>query len=542
MDCTSENRLLNRAYLKYLIPGVIAYLFGQFAPFVDSLVVSRRLGDDAFSAIGLAFPLFYLYNVCGMLFGVGGGAGISQAIGAGNMQRAKRIFTRALAGSLVVGVLCMLGGLIFLPQLVTQLGATPENRPLVATYLKIILYGAPFYIFTLAMFVWLYNANAPRLAMYGMCLSNIVNIVLDILFILYWDFGVAGAAWATFLGLLAETIVYLFYFVRPHKVLSIDFTRDSSPIVPQMLVLGLPDGLTYFLKFLRMWIVNLLLLLFCGQSGIIVGTLVNSFIIVMTIVTVGITAPIIPITGVLFGEKNSRGVEETQRISLRYACGLLLPVLLFFIVCPNAFLRVFSITDSESIAWSAPSIRLISLSIFIGCVNSIVVARCVACGKSGISLQTVALREFFLLVPLAWGLGSIWNVGGICLAFVVSELATLLWLIFVKKQFRDVFSNKLYNTIGATGGPLSPQNVPLWQNQIGLTDPRDCGESQNSVFEPLAQRADAGDSSIVALSLLQTDDDRRLVLLSVKQVVPDQEPCMALYRKIVVLPNRRQPL
>lgn len=542
MDCSSENRLLNRAYLKYLIPGIIAYLFGQFAPFVDSLVVSRRLGDSAFSAIGLAFPLFYLYNVCGMLFGIGGGAGISQAIGAGNIRRAKRIFTRGLVCSIVISLFCTAGGLIFLPQLVTQLGATSENRLLVATYLKIILYGAPLYIFTLAMFEWLYNANAPRLAMYGMCLSNIVNIVLDILFILYWDFGVAGAAWATVLGLLAETIVYLFYFVRPHKYLSIDFSRDSASIVPPMLVSGLPDGLTYFLKFLRMWIINLLLLLFCGNSGIIVGTLINSFIIVMTVVIIGITSPIIPITGVLFGEKNCRGVEETQRIALRYACGLLLPVLLFFIVCPNAFLWAFSITDSESVVWSAPSIRLISMSIFIGCINSIVVARCVACGKSGISLQTVALREFFLLVPLAWGLGAIWNVGGICLAFVISELATLLWLIFVKKQFRDVFSNKSYNTIDATGGSLSPQNVVLWQNQIVLPDPLECSESQKSVFEPLAQRANAGDTSTVALSLLQTNDHDLLVLLSAKQIVPDQEPCMALYRKIVVLSKQSRSL
>ena len=112
-----EKVFIRKGYVRYILPAMLAMIFGQLSPLVDSICVSSKLGDAALSSFSTVSPVYYFFNIIGVLGGMGGGIGIAKASGSGDHKRAGRLFTLSLILTTAITIICSIICLIFIDPL-----------------------------------------------------------------------------------------------------------------------------------------------------------------------------------------------------------------------------------------------------------------------------------------------------------------------------------------------------------------------------------------------------------------------------------------
>ncbi len=216
----------------------------QLYQIVDSAVVGRYLGKEALAAVGASTPV--VFAVVAMVIGVGSGASvvISQYFGAKQYDKVRLTSDTLHIFLLGAGLIIALVG-IFFSEAIFRLIALPEELiPLAASYLRIYL-GGVFLLFgfnTVAAI--LRGVGDSKTPLYFLLISAVLNVGLDFLFILGFDWGVAGAAWAT---VIAQGLAYfasIWYINSGKSIFHIDLfhLKFDRKIFRQCINYGLPTG------------------------------------------------------------------------------------------------------------------------------------------------------------------------------------------------------------------------------------------------------------------------------------------------------------
>ncbi len=233
--------------LSFAIPLLGGFLFQQLYSFVDTAIVGKYLGYDALAAVGSTGSLNFLIN--GFCMGVCSGFAIpiAQAKGAQNDSELRQFVMHSVylcaVISVLMGLLTGFGAPLFLTLMDTQ----PELLPMSVAYIQPIFFAIPstvMYNMAAGVMRSLGDSRTPMLAI---VIAALMNIVLDLLFILKFDMGVAGAAWATVLSQLASGLWCLWGLVRHFPILRMEREdlRLRAPFARRLLGMGLPFGLQY---------------------------------------------------------------------------------------------------------------------------------------------------------------------------------------------------------------------------------------------------------------------------------------------------------
>ena len=165
-------------------------------------------------------PVFLIFMAVGTVFGVGGTSVISRTLGEGRKDYAKKVCSFCMWSCVIVGVVMTVLFLVFMDQILTLVGASPDTMGPAKTYLTIVSLGGIFVIISN------YYSNIIRAegqagkAMMGQLIGNLLNVVLDPIMILGFGWGIAGAAVATVIGNVFGAVYYILYFRRGNSVLS----------------------------------------------------------------------------------------------------------------------------------------------------------------------------------------------------------------------------------------------------------------------------------------------------------------------------------
>lgn len=242
-DLTSGNE--GKLIFLFALPMLFGSIFQQLYNIVDSIIVGRILGKEALAAVGNAFPIFFtlISLIIGLSFG--GTIVISQYFGAKDFDKVKKaIGTLYLFLFITSGILTLLG-LVFIDNIL-QLVKLPEELYAGAkTYTTIFIMGlVTFFGYngTAAILRGLGDSKTP---MVFMIISTLVNIGLDLLFIIKFKWGIAGAAIATVVSQGGAFITAVWYLNKFHKLINISFSDlvFDKKIFRQTLQIGLPTGL-----------------------------------------------------------------------------------------------------------------------------------------------------------------------------------------------------------------------------------------------------------------------------------------------------------
>ena len=245
-----DNELMGRmkvskAVAKMAIPSVISSLVTVVYNMADTFFVGQTGDALQVAAVSLTNPIFILMMAFANMFGMGGSAVASMALGEQNKKRAKNVSAFVLYASFIVGIAFMLVLMIFMQPVLTLFGADAETYELARGYTFHISYGAPFIIWSAACSFVIRVEGASREAMIGSMIGTIANIVLDPIFISVFGMGATGAAIATTIGNVLSCLYFLWYFRKKSRLLSLSpkYFRCRDGILVKICSIGLPTAI-----------------------------------------------------------------------------------------------------------------------------------------------------------------------------------------------------------------------------------------------------------------------------------------------------------
>ena len=203
-----------KVLLRYTIPMFISVAFQQIYNIADSMIAGEFAGKDALAAVGASYPITMIFMAVAVGCNIGCSVVISQLFGAKAYEKLKTAVYTTLFTGFLLSVFLMAVGLAATPAMM-RLIRTPDNIFADgALYLRIYIGGFVFlflYNVTTGMFNSLGDSRTPLYFLIG---SSVGNILLDLLFVAVFHWGVAGVAWATFLAQGAACVLALFAFRR----------------------------------------------------------------------------------------------------------------------------------------------------------------------------------------------------------------------------------------------------------------------------------------------------------------------------------------
>ena len=240
-----EHAPVGQAIVRLAFPSVLAMMVQVIYGLTDTFFIGQMQDPTLVASVSLVLPFVMLLQGIGNIFAFGGGAYISQKLGAKQSEKACQICASSFYLSVIAG-----GGIALicrplLGYILPLLGTSAATWLGTQTYLSILMMCSFIQIPQIVLAGLIRAEGATRTAMQGILVGTGLNIVLDYLFIMHWHGGIAGAAWATVLGNAAGVCYYLFYFMYSKTLLSIRWRhfRPTKTMLKNVIMIGLPVAL-----------------------------------------------------------------------------------------------------------------------------------------------------------------------------------------------------------------------------------------------------------------------------------------------------------
>lgn len=234
-----------KGLLYFFFPILLGTFFQQLYNTVDAIIVGRFVGKEALAAVG-GGTTFYLNMLVGFFTGLSGGAGvvISQFYGANNKRECSRSVHTALLLAVIFGIVIMILGIISAKICMTIIGTPYEIMTLSVLYLRLYFCGMlPMVLYNMGSGI-LRAAGDSRTPFFILLAGCGANIVLDLLFVVYYKLGVAGVAIATVLSEVVCAVITLYVLHRNTSMIAFRYKLlfVTPHIAKKMVLLGLPTG------------------------------------------------------------------------------------------------------------------------------------------------------------------------------------------------------------------------------------------------------------------------------------------------------------
>ncbi|MDR0641159.1 MAG: MATE family efflux transporter, partial [Treponema sp.] len=246
--------------LRLSIPMMLGSIAQMVYNMTDTFFIGQTGDPNMVAGVSLTMPLFMFSQGLGNIFAVGASSYISRMLGAKRLDEAKHTSAVSFYVTIALGLAVTLLLVLFRTPILHIVGTSDITFRYASDYFTIISTFIAFAMVNIALGGQIRSEGASAKATVGMMIGIVVNIILDPLFILALNLGVAGAAWATVIGLIASTVYYVQYFLRGNSILSIkpaDF-KPNAAMFKEVLKIGVPSAVSNFVMTLAMIITNVM--------------------------------------------------------------------------------------------------------------------------------------------------------------------------------------------------------------------------------------------------------------------------------------------
>ena len=411
-----------KMFFRVLPPSMISALTLALANIADALVVGNRVGEAGLASIGLATPVYLLYNLLGIGFASGGGITHAGLTAAEKRELALAHCRRLGVELLLIGAAVAVLGNLFLGALLTGLGAgtdAPQLRELCADYVQPLITAAPLFFLNFLLYFFAFSDDNPRLASLGMSVSNILDLALNIVFVLVLQQGVRGAVRATIIAQTGSVLIlstHLFsgrkgilrlkalIAVRPDR-------REAGRLCRESLNTGFSSSISYLFQFLFLLLGNHLLLA-AGLNGALNGELaVAVFDLVMNCSYVsvsayqGVSEAMRPLAATFSAEHDSESLHSLLRtaITVGLASGMALAAAIALFAGPVS--DAFGLTGTEAQDMAVRAVRIFLLSTPLSGLMNILISYDQSTGWVKTAAFGSLLRNAVFLLPVTMVFG-----------------------------------------------------------------------------------------------------------------------------------------
>ncbi|MEG0847551.1 MAG: MATE family efflux transporter [Niameybacter sp.] len=424
-----------KSYVSYLLPTVIGMVTYSLYCLADVLFVSLGEGSNGLAALNISLPIFTIYSALAILIGVGASITIGVLKGEGNQADANKAFTMAMGTILILGILLTIFSVLFTKELALLLGADASIMEGVIAYLKPICYGVLFYMFTGALTVLVRADGNPKLVMLAGMVGNVINIILDYIFIIPLGWGTFGAAFATVIGFTISMCILLLHFV--YKKNSIYLTKDciNMSLYIRMIKNGIGASLLEISTGVTIFLINLALIEVSGATAVAIFSVISNIAFIAKGLFGGMAQASQPIISVNFGLKNFPVVKLAHSYAMWVAGGAGLLSFIILDVFSHPIISSLVANDPAVISQGAHAIRLYFFAFAFTGFNTVLMYYFQSIECSFYSTVMAFIRGIALIFILVLILPRFLGESGIWLVFPITELITFA-IFFGIKQLR----------------------------------------------------------------------------------------------------------
>ena len=426
MTYQRNGALLGRKFTEYLFPTIISNMSILLASFVDGIIVSKLINDDAFSAVNLAEPVILFMQALFFLFGIGGAICISIAKGQRDEHKANAVFTLSFLSAVLVSVIVTVLGIVLIDPITRVLCSDSTLYDYVQHYALFNIYGSLFMIVVPYLVFIIRTDGMPKFSANILLVSNIVNLLMDLVYMGVFKMDTSGAALATVTGYVVGFIMELYYllFYKKRTLKFIRLKKSDFKYLGELSTGGIASVINTILLFVKAILLNQIVLGATGADGMAVFSVCNFTLTFISMFITGGSDTMTPIVGLLYGERDYKGIDIVLRKTFVFVTASCAVIMVFILLFPNLLLQLFSITSPDRLAMGIPAVRIFSLCfVFMG-ICYVTLSYLQATKQKAISVITTFLRGLIITVPLAYVLSGLFGLNGVSLTFVLSEALT----------------------------------------------------------------------------------------------------------------------
>ncbi|AKS42420.1 MATE family efflux transporter [Wenzhouxiangella marina] len=420
-------------------PAVAAMMLWGLNAIMDAVFIGQLIGEQALAGAVMAYPLTQLTLGLGSLAGIGGGVALSIAIGRGERQLMRRLPGTTLAVAAGLSLIYAVLGAGFAESLVAGMGAEDELLPIAASYLRASALGGFGAIAGMALNMLLRGEGKMKLAATFMGTGLLVNIALTPVMILVFDLGVAGAAWATNIGVAVGGVLIWRRFARGRASYPVDtgYIGFHPELVRRILRLGAPAAIMSSMGVIQAIVVFNMLAQVGSQADIAFFGSAWRVLIFMLTPLFGLMRAFQPVAGINYGAGQWERVRESYWTFVLAGVLLILPLWLLMNLFPEQTLTLmlpmagFSDLDLHRF-------RVLMLVLPVLPIVFTALALLPAIEQPGKATLVSVSRQLLFYVPVMLTLPRLIGVSGIYYGATAIDLICTLWLLLiVRRAFRQ---------------------------------------------------------------------------------------------------------
>jgi len=391
-------------FYKYLWAYILVALSGCLGNVVDGIIVGNLISEDGVSAINLSKPINQFIFTLHLLINAGAGMLVAYALGKNNISDARKFFTRSLSLSTGLGLLLTIfGGFIFVDQISHMLCSNEHILPLARDYMQVLLIGNPAFIVMWGLSTMVGVDGSPKLVSLAVIVDNVVNLLLDIVFIQIFDWGITGSSAATVVGHLVGIAILLTHWIKPeNRRLRLQFSSGSLLASWRLIVSqGAPLAVASICLTMLLLSANTIVLSTTGRTGIFVFALCMNLLQVYNLFLSGTCQTLQSLGATQVGMGNEQGVKLVISKGLRFITIAMAITCVAVWIYPQGIARLFGCDDPEMLAESNHALRVFALSFIPFCYIYVIMIIYKLYSKHRMALF-ISFALSLTVIPVLW--------------------------------------------------------------------------------------------------------------------------------------------
>ena len=436
-------RDVKKMFFKYLIPSVGGMLGVSFYVLGDTMIVGRGIGSVGLAALNISIPMINVFNGLGLLFGIGASTAISISRGRGEERQVNNIFTISIILSIILGLVLTTIRIFFLDELCMILGASSDTFQMSRDYLGVIMSFSVLFLLNYTMTVLVRNDGDPNLAMWGMLTGNIVNVVLDYVFIFIFNWGMWGAALATSISPIVGLLILSVHFIKKKNHMTFGKIKIRYSILKRILSNGFASFIVELSAGIVIFIFNRVIIDIMGDLGVSAYSIIANLSLIATAIFTGVGQAIQPIVSVNFGALKMERVYEAGKLAIFTSLALGIVFYISGLLFPEQLVKIFSKGDKALLDITVVGIKIYFTSFILMGVNIVMTTYLQSKEYSKVSMYISLFRGVVFTMVLLLILSRSFGIIGVWMTLPIAELMTLVLSVILFKNSRKLIAYSL---------------------------------------------------------------------------------------------------
>ncbi|WP_338660954.1 MATE family efflux transporter [Paraclostridium sordellii] len=420
---------ISKLLLKYSVPAILAMMVASLYNTVDRAFIGsiKDVGALAISGLGVTMPLFTILGAFCVAIAVGGSTNISIKLGEGNKEEAEKILGNTFLLELIVGIVIMVIGTIFLEDILYIFGASNDTLKYAKEYMSVILFGAWFNLPGFALNSAIRADGRPKLAANMMIVSCILNLILDPIFIFWFDMGIQGAAIGTIICQLVICIWSMYYFTRgkSNLKLKVKNIKIKFNILKPIIIMALTPFFMELASGSIHLVTNRVLKVYGGDLSIGAMAAITSICLMFLMPVFGLSQGMQTIIAYNYGAKKYDRARKALFSAIIAGTIILTLGFVLIRIYPEKFIGIFT-NDDKLISLALNGIKIYSITLPIIGISILGTVYFQSIGSAKVSMVLGLLRQVIILIPVILVVPKVYGLDGVWMSQPIADLGAMI--------------------------------------------------------------------------------------------------------------------